>query len=93
MPHPRFSGEEITRGVRNCMTRHRRPLVETPDNIGKMCPSTSRQATMKLGMTDHDRRSMLPVSGRSTFGARIGYSASIRGSAVSALGLRLRHSR
>ncbi len=77
MPHPRFSGDEITRRGEALYDQSIRALVETQENIGKIISIDIETGDYEI---DTDvlapaRRLQAKHSGAAIYGKRIGYNA------------------
>ncbi len=77
MPHPRYSGAEITRRGRDIYERRVRPLVEVPENIGRIVSIDVDTGAYAIGDDLISAGSPLLAThpGAALYGARIGYNA------------------
>jgi len=77
MPHARLTDEEIDRRGQELYERQIRPLVETPENIGKQIVIDVETGDYEI---DEDglaasRRLLAKHPGAALYGLRIGYNA------------------
>jgi hypothetical protein len=77
MPHPLYSGAEITRRGKDLYENRIRSLVETPENIGRIVSIDIDTGAYVVGddlVSTGDRLFALHP-GAALYGARIGYNA------------------
>ena len=77
MPHPRYSGEEITRRGKELYEKRIGPLVETKDNIGKIVSIDIETGDYEIGedLISTGDRMFARHPDAALYGARIGYNA------------------
>jgi hypothetical protein len=77
MPHPRFSGEEISRRGKELYQQRLRAQVKTPDNIGKLISIDLETGDYEIGddkSLDAPRRLQAKHPGAALYTLRIGYN-------------------
>lgn len=77
MPHPRYSGEEITRQGEALYEQNIRARVETEENIGKIIAIDIETSDYEIGedVIATGRRLLAKHPGAATWTKRIGYNA------------------
>ena len=77
MPHPRFSGTEITQRGKELYEQHIRALVETQENIGKIVSIDIETGDYEVGddLIATGDRLFARHPDAALYGARIGYNA------------------
>ena len=77
MPHPKFTYQEVgTRG--DALYQTLRPLVETPENIGKLLSLDIETGDYEIGSDenfDAQRKLQAKHPGAAIFTVRVGYNA------------------